>query len=247
MQPHFSPELFKFLRQLKRHNNREWFLAHKEQYERDVRDPFLRFIADFGPRLRRVSPHFIADPRRSGGSLLRIYRDLRFRPDADPYQTMVAARFPHAAGKKKPAPGFYLHVEPGTSFLGCGLWHPDPETRNTIREAIVKSPTQWKKIVSDKRFRSVCELAGESAKRMPAGVDPDHPLAADLKRKDFITVTYYSEAQVCSAGFLEEVTHSVKAAAPFIRFLATALSLPWSSTDESAVPEVMEIESPRIR
>lgn len=247
MQPYFTSELFKFFRQLKRHNNREWFLAHKQQYEHDVRDPFLKFIEDFGPRLHQVSPHFIADSRRSGGSLLRIYRDLRFRPDADPYQTMVAARFPHSAWKKTPAPGFYLHVEPGTSFLGSGLWHPDPETRNKIREAIVKSPSQWKRLLSNKRFQSYCELSGESAKRLPPGVDPNHPLAADLKRKDFITATYFTEAQVCSAGFLDEVTDSVKAVAPFIKFLTTALSLPWSSEDEAVVREVMEIESPRIR
>ena len=247
MQPHFTPELFKFFRQLKRHNNREWFLTHKQQYERDVRDPFLRFIEDFRPRLHKISPHFIADPRRSGGSLLRIYRDLRFRPDADPYQTMVAARFPHSAWKKTPAPGFYLHLEPGTSFLGCGLWHPDPETRNLIRDAISRNPSQWKRILGNKRFRSVCELSGESAKRLPPGIDPNHPLAEDLKRKDFITVTYYTEAQICSAGFLEQLTQSVEAAAPFIRFLTAALSLPWSSADRAAVRDVMEIESPEIR
>ena len=247
MQPHFTAASFKFLRQIKRHNNREWFMAHKLEYEHNVRDPFLRFIEDFRPRLHRVSRHFIADPRRSGGSLLRIYRDMRFRPDGDPYQTMAAARFPHAAWKQTPAPGFYLHLEPGKSFLGCGLWHPDPETRNSVRDAIVANAAQWKRILSSKRFRSMCELAGETANRLPPGVDPKHPLAEDLKRKDFITVTYYTEAQVCSADFLEQVTHSVEAAAPFMEFLTSALSLPWSSADRAVVREVMEIEAPGIR
>ena len=81
-QPHFTPAFFGFLRQLKRHNNREWFMAHKQAYERDVREPFLAFIEDFRPRLHRVSPHFVADSRRTGGSLLRIYRDMRFGPTA---------------------------------------------------------------------------------------------------------------------------------------------------------------------
>ena len=247
MQPHFTPDLFKFLRQLKRHNNREWFLAHKQRYEDSVRDPFLKFIEDFRPRVHKISPHFIVDPRRVGGSLLRIYRDLRFRPDGDPYQTMAAARFPHAAWKQVPAPGFYLHLAPGTSFLGSGLWHPDPETRNSVRAAIVRNPAQWKKILSNKQFRSVCQLEGDSTKRMPPGIDPNHPLAEDLKRKDFITTTYFTEAQVCSPGFLEQVTHSVEATAPLIKFLTSALSLPWSSGDRDAVREVMEIESPRIR
>jgi len=81
-QAYFTPELFTFLRQLKRHNNREWFQANKNRYETSVRDPFLKFIEDFRPRLHNISPHFIAEPKASGGSLLRIYKDLRFRPDA---------------------------------------------------------------------------------------------------------------------------------------------------------------------
>lgn len=247
MQPHFTPDFFKFFRQLKRHNNREWFMAHKLKYEHSVRDPFLIFIEDFRPRLQKISPHFIADPRRSGGSLLRIYRDMRFRPDGDPYQTMAAARFPHAAWKQVTAPGFYLHLAPGTSFLGSGLWHPDPEPRNAIREAIIRKPARWKKILSSKRFRNYCELSGGSAKRMPLGFDAFHPLAADLKRTDFITVTYYPDAQVCSADFLEQVMHSVQAAAPFMEFLTSALSLPWSSADKAAVRDVLDVESPRIR
>ena len=245
--PHFTPELFQFFRQLKRHNNREWFLAHKQQYETGVRDPCLRFIEDFRPRLHKISPHFIADPRRTGGSLLRIYRDMRFRPDGDPYQTMVAARFPHAAWKKTPAPGFYLHIEPGTSFLGSGLWHPDPETRNSVREAIVTNPTRWQKILSNKRFQKLCELSSASTKRTPPGVDPDHPLAEDLKRKDYITVTYFNDEQVCAADFLDQVTQACKATAPFMEFLTRALSLPWSISDESPEREVLAVESPRLR
>ena len=246
MQPHFTPDFFKFLRQLKRHNNREWFMAHKLKYEQSVRDPFLNFIEDFRPRLHKISPHFIADPRRSGGSLLRIYRDLRFRPDADPYQTMAAARFPHAAWKQVPAPGFYLHLEPGTAFLGSGLWHPDPETRNSVREAIVSSPARWKKILDAKRFRSVCELAGESAKRLPLGVDPNHPLAEDLKRKDFITVTYFSDQQVCAADFLEQVTGASEATAPFIEFLTRALGLPWSSSEGARAGDPLKVDQHQL-
>jgi uncharacterized protein (TIGR02453 family) len=244
---HFTPELFKFLGQLKRHNNRDWFQTNKKRYESEVRDPFLRFIEDFRPRLQKVSPHFVADPRPNGGSLLRIYRDLRFRPDADPYQTMAAARFPHVAWKQTRTPGFYLHLQAGTSFLGSGLWHPDPETRNTVREAIVKNPSQWKKILANKRFRAICEVAGEKMKRMPPGYDPNHPLAEELKRKDFITSTSFKDAQVCAADFLDQVVHAVEATAPFMEFLTRSLGLPWTSDDRVSIREVMEVESPRIK
>jgi uncharacterized protein (TIGR02453 family) len=246
-QAHFTPEFFRFLRQLKRHNNREWFQANRQRYESSVRDPFLMFIEDFQPRLHKISPHFIADPRRSGGSLLRIYRDMRFRPDGDPYQTIAAARFPHVAWKQTPTPGFYLHLESGTSFLGCGLWHPDSETRARIRAAIVKDPTRWKKILNNKRFKAVCELAGESTKRMPPGYDPDHPCAEDLKRKDFITVTYFNDAAVCAPDFLNRVVHAFEAAAPFVELLTRALGLPWSTGEASVRREVLSVESPASR
>lgn len=246
-QPYFTPEFFKFLSQLKRHNDREWFLANKHRYESDVRDAFLKFIEDFRPRLHKISPRFIADPRRSGGSLLRIYRDLRFRPDADPYKTMAAARFPHVAWKQVQAPGFYLHLESGTSFLGGGLWRPDPETRNTVLASIVKNPAQWKKATSGRKFKASCEFGGEVMKRIPPGYDPEHPLAEDLKRKDFIAFTSFTDQQVCAPDFLDRVTNSVEAVAPLMKFLTSALSLPWSSGDEVSVREVLTIESPRIR
>jgi uncharacterized protein (TIGR02453 family) len=246
-QSHFTPEFFKFLRQLKRHNDRDWFQANKHRYEGDIQDPFLKFIEDFRPRLHKISPHFIADPRRSGGSLLRIYRDLRFRPDADPYKTMAAARFPHVAWKQAPAPGFYLHLESGTSFIACGLWHPDPETRNKITEAIVKSPAQWKKAVSGRKFKAACELSGAVMKRVPPGYDAEHPLAEDLKRKDFTAFTSFSDQEVCAPDFLDRVTHFVEAVAPLMKFLTSALLLPWSSGDEVPVREVLTIVSARIR
>jgi len=246
-QPYFTPDFFKFLKQLKRHNNRDWFQVNKTRYEALVQNPFLKFIEDFGPRLHKMSPHFIADARRSGGSLLRIYRDLRFRPDADPYKTMAAARFPHAAWKQTPAPGFYLHLEAGTSFIAAGLWHPEPETRNTVIQSIVKNPSQWKRATNGKKFTSNCELGGEVMKRMPPGYDPKHPLAEDLKRKSFIAFANFSEEQVCAAGFMESVTAFVESVAPLMMFLTSALSLPWSSDDQALVREVMTVESPRMK
>jgi uncharacterized protein (TIGR02453 family) len=242
-QTYFSPELFAFLRQLKRHNNREWFQANKNRYETSVRDPFLKFIEDFRPRLHNISPHFIAEPKASGGSLLRIYKDLRFRPDAPPYQTMAAARFPHQAWKQLRTPGFYLHLEPHRSFLGSGLWHPDPETRARIREAIIATPSQWKKVTSGKRFNALCELSGDSMKRMPPGCDINHPFADDLKRKDFITVTNFTENQVVAPDFLNAATRACQATAPFMEFLTKALGLPWSGEDRPLVRDPVGVDS----
>ena len=84
---HFGPELFEFLTELRNNNNREWFQANKGRYQSDVLEPLQTFVADFGPRLHDISPHFVADPRPSGGSIFRIYRDVRFSKDKTPYKT----------------------------------------------------------------------------------------------------------------------------------------------------------------
>ena len=228
---HFTKELLTFLRELKRHNNREWFQANKDRYEQCVRDPFLRFIEDFRPRLYAISPHFIADPRPSGGSLLRVYRDMRFRPDQPPYQTRAAARFPHVAWKQRQAPGFYLHLEPGKSFLAMGLWHPDTESRAMIRDAIVSNTEGWSKATTRKSFRNNCEMGGDSMKRLPSRYDPDHPFAADLMRNDFICWSKFSDKQLSSPTFLNDVIRACRAGAPFMEFLTRATGLPWA-TDE---------------
>jgi uncharacterized protein (TIGR02453 family) len=243
---YFSPELFKFQRELKRHNNREWFQANKWRYEQFERDPFLRFIEDFRPRLNAISPHFIADPKPSGGSLLRIYRDMRFRKGQAPYQTMVAARFPHRAWKEVHAPGLYLHLEPQRSFLGAGLWHPDPETRSLVCTAIVREPKKWKSATGSRAFKALCELSGDSMKRMPPGYDPDHPFARDLMRKDFMTVTYFTEKQICAANFLDQVVKATRAAGPFLEFLTRAVGLPWGADEKDKPRELLRIDSARL-
>jgi uncharacterized protein (TIGR02453 family) len=242
-QSYFTPELFKFFRQLKRNNNREWFLKHKQQYEEVVRDPFLKFISDFQPRLHKISPHFMVDPKPNGGSLLRIYKDLRFRPDSPPYKTMAAARFPHNARKQTPAPGLYLHIEAGQTFYAGGLWRPDPQPRNQVREAILEAPAQWKKAAKGKRFTTLCEISKESSNKLAPGIDPSHPLAEDLRLKDFTFHTMFTDAQVCAPDFLDRVVEITQAAAPYMEFLTRALGLPWSSGERLSQRELSNVES----
>ncbi|MGH8875660.1 MAG: DUF2461 domain-containing protein, partial [Acidimicrobiia bacterium] len=127
----FSPALFSFLRDLEANNEREWFKANKDRYERHVKEPALQFVADIAPHLRRISTHLVADPRPAGGSLFRIQRDTRFSKDKSPYKTYVGIRFGHEAGGDVHAPGFYLHLEPGSCYFGMGVWQPDTPTART--------------------------------------------------------------------------------------------------------------------
>jgi uncharacterized protein (TIGR02453 family) len=103
MPAYFTPDLFRFLARLKRHNNRDWFLAHKEDWENFVRQPVLQFITDFAAPLSELAPHLVADPRPSRGSMFRIYRDTRFSHDKRPYKAHVAMRFAHR-GKTRDHP-----------------------------------------------------------------------------------------------------------------------------------------------
>ncbi len=224
---HLQPGLLQFLKQLKTNNNREWFQKNKDRYESDVRQPLLKFIEAFGPRLAKISPHFVANPSKVGGSLFRIHRDTRFSHDKRPYKTYAGVQFRHERAKDVHAPGFYLHIEPQQAFIGVGIWHPDSDTLKLLRDAIVESPAKWKRAESAKAFAERFELAGDSLKRAPKGYDPGHPLIEDLRRKDFIAVTKLKEKDLVAPAFLDRFTKTCTAAKPFMRFLAEACGLEW--------------------
>jgi uncharacterized protein (TIGR02453 family) len=222
----FDAELFDFLRDLAANNDREWFTANKARYQAVVQEPLLAFIAAFAKPLREISPAFVADPRPSGGSMFRIYRDTRFSNDKSPYKTHAAAQFRHREGRDVHAPGFYLHLEPGNPLCGAGIWHPDGSTLGRLRDAIVDSPEAWRTAVAaveagDPRQRR----GGDSLKRPPRGYDPGHPLIDDLKRKDHVTFCPLTEADVLAHDVVERVAAAFRPAIPYVRFLCQALDL----------------------
>ena len=225
--PYITPKLFKFLRDLKNNNTREWFEENKERYEGDLRGPLLDFIEDFSEHLSRISGHFEADNRKVGGSLFRIYRDVRFSKDKSPYKTHAGIHLRHESARDVHAPGFYLHLEPGESFIGVGIWHPDKETLDKIRGAILEHPDRWKKASTDAKFKRQFKLDGDSLKRAPAGVDPEHPLIEDLKRKDFVAGYQTTEKAVCAPGFVKSLSGIWQKATPFMQFLTEAVGLPY--------------------
>ena len=222
---YFTPATFDFLGELAANNNRDWFGIHKPRYERDVKSPALRFISDFGPRLARISSRFRADPRANGGSLFRIYRDTRFSRDKSPYKTHTGIHFRHEAARDAHAPGFYLHLEPGSVFVGCGVWRPGGPALRKIREAIDEDPDSWLRASRNAVFRASFELSGDSLIRAPRGFGVDHPLIEDLRRKDFIGVARLDEKTVSSEGFLDEFDQLCRDAAPFQRWLCGALGV----------------------
>jgi uncharacterized protein (TIGR02453 family) len=216
---YFRPELFEFLRQLKRHNNREWFAKNKARYHEVVLEPALLFITSFAPHLGRLSPYFVADPRPTRGSLFRIYRDIRFSPDKIPFKTHVGIHFSHASGKDAHAPAFYLHLQPDNCFAAAGVWHPDNRALTKIRSAIVREPEQWAK-VSRK-----LELEGDSLTRPPRGFNPEHQFIEDIKRKDFVASVAFTDVQVCSPKFMRDFAAACRTMLPLVEFTTKALGV----------------------
>ncbi|MBN1221353.1 MAG: DUF2461 domain-containing protein [Anaerolineae bacterium] len=224
---YITPELFAFFRELCANNNRAWFQANQKRYEQHVREPLLQFITDFGLRLAEISPYYLADARRSGGSLFRINRDIRFSPDKTPYKTAAGIQFRHESGKDVHAPGFYLHLEPDNVFAGVGIWQPATPTLTKIRDAIVENPSCWQAIITEEDFRRNFAVEGDALQRAPKGYDPDHPLIEDLKRKDFVAGKPLSEADACAPDFIDRYAGLCRVAAPFARFLTEAVGLSW--------------------
>lgn len=218
-----SSALFEFLSDLKENNSKEWFAANKHRYEQDVRGPLLHFIENFAPHLEQISPYFMAIAKKSGGSLFRIHRDVRFSSDKSPYKTNAGIHFRHENGKDAHAPGFYLHLAPDECFCGAGIWRPDGPSLKAIREAIVEHPKAWIEVSRSKNFR----LEGDSLKRPPRGFDKDHPLIEDLKRKDHIAFVSLTAKDLVKKNFLKSYTRHCQNFAPYVQFIAKALGQPF--------------------
>ena len=221
---YFDEELFKFLKQLKQNNKKEWFLKNKDRYEAKVKEPMLRFITDLRPKLHGINPKLKVVAKSNGGSMFRIYRDVRFSSDKSPYKTNAAAHFPYTGARSDVhTPGFYLQLGPGECFGGGGIWRPEAKELRMIRNRILDEPEAWKKVKSCK-----LEIEGDKLKRPPRGYNPEHPFIEDLKLKDFIFSVSFTEKQVCGRNFLDQYVSACQKMNPLMKFLIETIGYQWS-------------------
>lgn len=221
----FSEDSFAFLSALGEHNNRDWFNEHKDEYEQTIREPALAFIRAMQPELARFAPHFVAVDKKVGGSLMRVYRDVRFGKNKAPYKTNIGIQFRHEVGKDVHAPGFYLHIEAHEVFVGAGIWHPDRETLKKIRTYIDAHPTRWQDALDDKPFNKAFSLAGDSLKRAPKGYPMDHPMIEDLKRKDFIAIAPLVPELILEDDLVGFIASYFETAQPMMQQLCRAIGI----------------------
>ncbi|HEX6221278.1 MAG TPA: TIGR02453 family protein, partial [Acidimicrobiia bacterium] len=209
-------------------NNKEWWEENKVRYVETIREPARDFIADFGDRLASISPHFAADTRTNGGSLMRPYRDMRFSRDKTPYKTNVGIQFRHKMGKDVHAPGFYLHIEPGQNFAGAGMWSPEARVARKIRLAIHDDPSGWEKAAHSKQFTDDWSLSShdhDRLKRIPKELDSDHPFPDDLRLRSFSAGNRMTQKLVTSPDFADELIALFATAGPYTRFLCEAIGV----------------------
>ena len=185
----FYQETVQFYRDLEANNNRDWFMEHKQDYIDYVQTPAVAFTGTMGARLKVIAPNIIADLRTNGaGSLMRIYRDIRFAKDKTPYKTNLGIIFWEGAGKKTENPGFYFHVTPHELGLFCGVHTFTKEKLILYRKAVDNERIgEELSQITSAVMAAGCQIGGDQYKRVPTGFEPDHPRAELMKFKGLHT------------------------------------------------------------
>jgi len=222
----FSADTLKFLNELANNNNRNWFDRNRQRYEDEVREPAFDYIRAMEQYIADISPYFIVAAKKTGGSLMRVYRDIRFSKDKTPYKTNIGIQFRHAAGRDVHAPGFYLHIEPGEIFLAAGIWSPDNPTLNKVRTLIDEYPDEWEKIKRNLiNKKNSFEFHGESLKKAPRGFASDHALLDDLRRKHYVAIKQIDRKVVLGKSATKNTAALFEKTAPLVRFICEANDL----------------------
>jgi uncharacterized protein (TIGR02453 family) len=215
--PRFTSQSLRFLRALKRNNRREWFTAHRDDYEAHVRQPMTDIIARLADDLRGFGPEYVANPKTS---MYRIYRDIRFSENKAPYKTHVAANFPTRGLPKHEGAGLYFHVSPDEVWIGGGMYAPQQPQLHAVREHIAANSRRLRALVESPAFRrDVGTLEGERLQRVPRGFPKDHEAAEYLKFRQFLAGREYEPAFATSPKFYSSLLAVFKRVAPVTRFL----------------------------
>lgn len=214
-----SNGLIQFLKSLKTNNTREWFSAHKDQYQQ-AKTSFDEFVAELIPLFATFEN---MDGVEVKHCVFRIYRDVRFSKDKAPYKPWFSAAFSEG-GKNSPYMDYYLHIESGQSFLGGGMYAPEPEHLAKFRQEIDYNGEQLVSIIKAPEFASnFGQFQGDALKKMPKGYTDDHPHAELLKQKQFFFMKSYSDQQVLGSNFKELIIQDAKRLKPLLDFLNASI------------------------
>ncbi len=211
----FSPHALKFLRDLKKNNDRAWFGARKEIFERECLAPLRALTVDLASALRKARIPIDADPSRVG---FRIYRDVRFSRDKSPYKTNLGTYLPYRGVRGAPG-GLYVHIAPKESFVVAGFYQLDKEPLQRWREAMASDPKRFQSVLRAlQRNGLALSEEHEALKRMPRGFDAmaESPIARHFKTNTFMVSEVLADADVTGTGLIDKSIALVKRAKPLL-------------------------------
>lgn len=214
--PGFRAEGLDFLRDLKLHNDRDWFKPRKQTYEDELRWPLSCLVADFARQATFADLPLTGDPKRS---LFRIYRDTRFSKNKLPYKTHVAAVLSRSGGRKDPG-ALYVHIEPGAAFIAGGYWRPETDLLRRWRNRMTSDPGSFLEMVERLEQAGHPVTVRESYKRIPRGCEAfaDSDLEPWLKAKSLVARRDVTDEEIMRPAFTETLLETARAMEPLLAF-----------------------------
>lgn len=230
----FAPEGLAFLADLADHNDRDWFKAHQDVYQREVKRPMQALVRSVAARLEADGLNLTGSPKTS---IFRIHRDTRFTSDKTPYKPWAACYF-SATGSKKEDGGLYVHVQPGGCRLSCGIYHPEPAALAALRRAMAADAEAFLALVDGLAAAGLPPVSDEMLKTMPRGFQDhaDGPLAEYLKGKSLYVTRRVSEIAFLTPEAVDEIAGFAAEAAPLLGFVHQALGAPGWRADARNPP-----------
>jgi uncharacterized protein (TIGR02453 family) len=220
--PRFPPEAARFLRALKRNNDREWFRARREKFDTLIDMPMNAIIERLAEDFRGFAQEVVASPRLSR---YRIYRDTRFGDDKRPLKTHVSAIFPARGLPRHEGPALYFEIAGDWVYAGGGLYRPEPPVLQAVREHLAAHHTRFRRIILGEAFRAMFgELEGDQLTRVPRGYPADHPAADLLRYRQMLAGREWPAAFASSPRFYGELVKTFRVMAPVVRFLHEPLA-----------------------
>lgn len=213
----FPKETMRFLRDLKKNNDRDWFNANKPRYEQHVKEPMQQLLSTLAARMKGVHPEIVLEPKKA---MYRIYRDVRFSKDKSPYKTWIAAAFTFQGYDRKHDAAYYFHITPGEVGIGGGLYAPMGDRLKNLRAAIDRDAAALRTIIEEKNYvRMFGGMVGEELQRIPQGYDREHPDADLLRKKQFLCWKELPTSSVHRSDFVDVLVEHFTAMTPFVRYL----------------------------
>jgi uncharacterized protein (TIGR02453 family) len=220
-QPYFREAGLKFLRSLKRNNRREWFEAHKPEFERELKQPMLALIATVNGAMEDFAPTHLRPPQKC---MMRIYRDIRFSSDKRPYKTHVSAWWSREGLEKTSGGGYYMHVSPDEVHIAAGVYMPEREQLLAIRQYLLLHHAEVRRLLSARKLKGALEpFNGMPLTRAPKGFPKEHPAMDLLLCRQWGVAAALEPAVALKKDFAQEVIRRFRLATPLVEALNAPL------------------------